>query len=282
MNEEKKCDCKRPWHHHRWLVKILIVFLIIFVWVKISNDIKASHYIGETNGPATITVSGTGNIVATPDIATFDFTVANEASSVADAQTQTTNKIAAITTFLTKNNIAAADIQTTDYSIYPQYAQENVACPLYGAASSGGITSNGVMMPSIVCPPTTQSVITGYNVSESITVKIRDLSTAGTILSGIGEFGATNVSGLSFTESNYDDLVKQAEGLAITDAKTSATTLAKNLGVKIIRLVSYSNQSQGPIMYAAMASNASASPAPEIPAGQNKITSNVSVVYEVR
>src|ERR1035438_1817220 len=105
MDEEKKCDCKRPWHGKGWLVKTLLVFIIVWVWVNIANGIEASHYVGETNGPATITVSGTGDIVATPNIATFDFTVTNEAASVADAQTQTTTKINAITAFLKKNNI---------------------------------------------------------------------------------------------------------------------------------------------------------------------------------
>ncbi len=282
MNEEKNCGCKKPWHRSRLLIKILICFLIVWVWVNIANGIEASHYIGETNGPATITVAGTGGIVATPNIATFDFTVTNEAASVADAQTQTTAKMNSITDFLKKNNIAAADIQTTDYSIYPHYEYQSSNC-VYGSVSSGGVTSNGVMIPTPVCPPS-QNVLTGYDVSESITVKIRDLSTAGTILSGIGEFGVTDVSGLSFTEDNYNDLVKQAEASAITDAKGSAITLAKNLGVKIVRLVSYSNQEQGPIMYAtAMASNAAVpSAVPEISAGQNKITANVTVVYEVR
>ena len=273
MNEEKNFGYGKPWHKRSWLVKILVLFLIIWVWVNISNDMKAAHYIGETNGPATITVSGTGDIVATPNIATVSFTVTNEASAVADAQTQTTAKMNAVTDFLKKNNIADADIQTTDYSINPHYDYQNSVCPMY-ATNSG----------SIVCPPG-KDVLTGYDVSESVQIKIRDLSTAGTILSGIGEFGVTNVGGLSFTEDNYNDLVKQAEGKAITDAKTNAQALASSLGVRIVRLVSYSDQSQGPVMYpVAMmaASNAGAAAAPEISAGQNKITANVSVVYEIQ
>ncbi len=104
MNEDKKFEYKKPWHKSHWLVKTLIVFLIIWVWVNILNTVETSHYIGETNGPATITVSGTGDVVATPDIATFDFTVTNTAAAVADAQTQTTNKMNSIIDFLKKNN----------------------------------------------------------------------------------------------------------------------------------------------------------------------------------
>ena len=284
MKEEKcDCECRKPWHKKHGVIILLGLALTVWVIVKIAGDVRAFHYIGETNGPATINVSGTGDIVATPNIATFDFTVTNEAASVADAQTKTTAKMNSITDFLKKNNIAAADIQTTDYSIYPQYEYQNYACPVYNSASSvEGSISSGVAIPTPVCPPS-QSVLTGYNVSESITVKIRDLSTAGTILSGIGEFGVTNVSGLSFTEDNVDALTKQAEQKAISDAKTNASALAKNLGVKIIRLVSYSNQeSPMPVMYAMASGVNSKAAVPEISAGQNKITANVTLVYEVR
>ncbi len=274
MNEEKNCDCeKKPWHHNKWLMKILIVFVIVWVWTSISNNMRAAHYIGETNGPATINVSGTGDIVATPDTATFSFMVTNEASSVGDAQTKTTSKMNAVKDFLKKSNIADADIQTTDYSIYPHYEYQNSICPLYTTNSE-----------AISCPPS-KNVLTGYDVSESVSIKIHDLSIAGTILSGIGEFGVTNVSGLSFTEANYDDLVKQAEEKAITDAKTNAQALAQNLGVRIVRLVSYSNQYQYPVAYATnamMKADSVGSSAPQISAGQNKITANVNVVYEIQ
>ncbi len=103
MNEDQKCECRKNCHRHRWPIKVLAIVLIFWVCVKIGNrNVKASHYIGETNGPATITVSGTGDIVATPDVATFDFTVTNEAASVADAQTQTTSKMNSISDFSRK------------------------------------------------------------------------------------------------------------------------------------------------------------------------------------
>lgn len=268
MNEEKKCCCdKKPWHHNKWLIKILICFVIVWIWVNISNDMKASHYIGETNGPATITVSGTGDIVATPDTATFSFTVTNTASSVADAQTQTTAQMNSVKDFLKKNNIADADIQTTDYSINPHYEYQTAYCPALAVSCPSG-----------------KSVLTGYGVSESVSVKIHDLSIAGTVLSGMGEFSVTNVSGLSFTEANYDDLVKQAQEKAIADAKTSAQDLANGLGVRIVRLVSYSNQTAYPTVYnyGMMKAEAASAAVPDISAGQNKITANVSVVYEIQ
>ena len=270
MNEEKNnFEYRRSWHKRSFAIKLLALALTLFVIVKIFTGIRAYHYIGETNGPATITVSGTGDVVATPDIATVDWSVTNEAASVATAQTQTTNAANAILAFLEKNGVDAKDIQTTDYEIYPQYNYVNTP-----------VTD----LPNMPVYTNSTQVLAGYSVSETMEVKIRSLANAGTLLAGIGSLGATGVSGLSFTEDNYDDLVKQAEASAITDAKTNANTLAKNLGVKIVRLVSYSNQSAvpGPIMYAMAKDSSGSAAVPQISAGQSKITANVTIVYEVR
>jgi len=80
----------------------------------------------------------------------------------------------------------------------------------------------------------------------------------------------------------------QARSAAIADARTNADKLASELGVSLVRIVGFNDQSSGgivPIMYAenAMVASASAAaPAPAIPQGQQKVTDNVSVTYEVR
>jgi uncharacterized protein YggE len=261
--EEKKCECLRLWGRRSGAIRLLAIALTVLVLVKVIAIVRSYPYIGETNGPATISVSGTGDVVAIPNIATFDFSVTNEASDVASAQTKTTDAANAILAFLKKNGIQSTDIQTTDYSVYPRYNYLT--------------QTQGSNLPSM----SGTQVLAGYDVSESVEVKIRDLSTAGTILSGIGGLGATNVSGLTFTEDNHNDIVKQAEAAAITDAKTKAEALAKNLGVSLVRLVSYSNQNPGPVYYAASAMGTEKS-VPDIAPGENKITENVTLVYEVR
>jgi uncharacterized protein YggE len=259
--EDKKCECSKSWHRRSGAIKLLAIALTVLALVKAIGIIRSYPYIGETNGPATIQVSGTGDVIAIPNIATFDFSVTNEASDVASAQTKTTDTANVIMAFLKKNGIQSTDIKTTDYSVYPRY---NYVTQTASIPSMGGT-----------------QVLAGYDVSESVEVKIRDLSTAGMILSGIGGLGATNVSGLTFTEDNHDDIVKQAEAAAITDAKTNAQALAKNLGVKLVRLVSYSNQNPGPVYYAASAMGTEKA-VPDIAPGENKITANVTLVYEIR
>jgi len=265
MNEENKNKCVGcgAKHHLKKALSLLAILLSVFVLVKIVGEIKSLKYIGGANEPATIVINGTGEIDAIPDTANFSFSVTEEAASVGDAQTQATTKTNAIIAYLEKNGVAQKDIQTTDYSISPEYNYINQT-PI----SSG------------------TRVLAGYDVSESVSVKVETISSAGDLLSGIGSLGAENVSDLTFTESNHDVLVKQAEAEAITDARTNAGRLAQDLGVTLTRIIGYSNQSvvvPGPIFYAQVMSVGSDAPvAPTISQGQNTITANVSITYEIQ
>lgn len=260
MNEENK-TCEKC-YGGKWRLKkvlsILAVTLSVFVLVKIVAGIESLKYIGEPNAPATINVSGTGEIDAVPDIANFNFSVTEESDDVADAQTKAASTTNAIIAYLKQNGVLGADVQTTDYSINPRYNY-----------SPSGIQE-----------------LAGYDVSESVSVNVKNISSVGSLLSGIGMLGAENVSDLSFTEDNYDDLVKQTEAKAITDAEMNAARIAKDLGVSLGRITAYSNQSAvlpSPIFYAqAMSAAASPSVSPVISSGQNKITANVTITYEIQ
>jgi uncharacterized protein YggE len=247
-----------------------ISMLGVFLLILALSSLKEFRFIGSgVTATNTITVSGTGDVFAVPDTATFSFTVMNTAKDVTTAQTSVNTKGNDIIAYLKQASVDEKDIQTTDYSVNPHYEYGTIACP-------GGY-----------CPPG-KSTLTGYDVSESVTVKVKDTKKAGTLLSGIGSKGATNISGLSFTVADETALEAQARTKAIDDARTKATELAKELGVSIVRVVGYNEGGGGPIYYAkAMAMDsgmggAPSAPAPEIATGQNKITSNVSVTYEIR
>ena len=119
--------------------------------------------------------------------------------------------------------------------------------------------------------------------------KVRDTAQAGDLLAGVGGKGATEVSGLTFTFDDPNVLQDEARDEAIADAKEKAKVLAKQLGVRLVRVVSFSENGNypGPIYYdkAVMSSGmggAEDARAPEISVGQNKVTSSVSVTYEIR
>ena len=248
---------------------LLLVILSAFFLFKTINEIKTGATIGYTNAAVnTIVVSGEGEVMAKPDIATFNFTVDETAGTAAAAQKLATDKSNKVLAYLKQAGIADNDIQTTNYSSNPKYEYSQQICTNYA------------------CPPSKQT-LTGYEVTQSVDVKIRDISKAGDIVAGIGAFNVQNINGPQFSIENQKALERQARELAIKDARTQADALAADLGVQITRIVGYNENGNSPIMYAkAMAfdsvASAPAVPAPVIPAGENKITSNVSVTYEIR
>jgi uncharacterized protein YggE len=264
-----------------WLRRVILagVFMVVvFLAVETVASVKAWHYIGAgINATNTISVNGHGEAYGVPDIATFTFSVVSEKSTVAAAQQDATTKINAITEYLTAAGIDKKDIQTSDYSVNPQYDYQNAVCP---ASAPGGAT--------IYCPGGKQ-VLRGYQVRQTTTVKVRETAKAGDLLAGVGGKGATEVSSLNFTFDKPDMVQNEAREKAIANAKSKADTLAAQLGVTLVRVVSYNESGNYPVPYyskSLMAADgrggAEAATAPEISVGQNKVTSDVSVSYEIR
>ena len=242
-----------------------LVFLSLFFVAESLNALKDWQTPAQPTD--TISVSGEGQAFVTPDIATFSFGVSADAAQVSDAQTSVTTKTNAIIAALKVLGIADADIQTSDYSIYPKYKYASTICPLNG-----------------ICPPANQ-VPDGYTVSNTVTVKIRKIDSAGAALAAVGDNGGTNVSGLSFTLDNPDAPQADAQAKAIADAKTKAQALAKSLGVSLGSVVTFQdNSNQGgpvPVYMKAMSATAGAAVAPTIETGQNTVTDDVTITYEI-
>ena len=282
-----------------WKIGIICGLALCLLFLVLAlNQIR---YLFEP-GPAapaatnTIVVNGTGSITAIPDIATFDFGVTETATTVAAAQTAATAKINTAMSALTSAGVATSDVQTLSYDINPHYSTVNQPCvyntvvpvsapSISTSASASAGVSSGIMIP--VCPGQ-KTTLTGYDVSETIEVKVRDLSQAGILFQTIGGLGVQNVNDLQFSIDNVEAVQDTARSNAIADARVNADKLASELGVHLVRIVGFNDQSSGgvePIMYAENAmvgSAAAATPAPAIPQGQQKVTDNVSVTYEVK
>ncbi len=225
---------------------------------------------GVYTGAATVTVQGEGKVQARPDIGTFSFSVLAEAKDAAGAQTKSAEKINAILAALKEAGVEEKDIKTENYNLNPKYKYEETACRL-----------------GMYCPPT-NPVIDGYEVSQMVTVKVRNLEKAGDLISKVGEKGATNVSSLQFTIDDEKVFKAQAREKAIADAKEKAKMLAKDLNVKIVRMTGFwedqgvmypmSEQAYGGDMMSADYKSIS----PEMPIGENEIKATVSITYEVK
>lgn len=271
MNEQTTEAFVRATHWPRMALSGALLALMLFLLAGTVSSLRSMHYIGAGITPTnTIQVSGEGEVFAIPDIAEFSFSVSETAKDVQTAQANATKKSNAAIAYLKQQDIEEKDIKTIDYSVNPHYEwQQQDVC-------SG-------MVP---CPSGKQ-VLIGYDVSQTVQVKVRDTKKAGDLLAGVGSRGATNVSGLNFTVEDQKKLEAEARGKAIADARSRAEVLAKDLGIDLVRVVSFSENGGREIYYTkamgvmAMDSAAQA-PIPEIPVGQNKIASSVTVIYEIR
>lgn len=244
---------------------LLTLFLAVEAVAVLGN-------VGRPTNPATdtITVQGGGRATLPPDVARITFTVQNTAPAVADAQAKTTKQANAATGFVKGQGIADKDVKTLSYAITPQYSYPNpcppgALCPAYGGT------------PKVV----------GYQVSETIQVTERDLAKVGDLLVGLGTLEVQNVSGPAFAldepEAGYD----AARQDAIRKAKAQADLLSKQLGVRLGRIVNFSESSGGypvPMMAYGLGGGAAESkaPTPSIPTGENTYTVSVSIAYEIR
>jgi uncharacterized protein YggE len=252
-----------------WKIGAIVgILLIVFLAVLSLKELKSIGYIGKSDQVVnTISVDGKGEAVVIPDIATFSFTVTESSLKVTDAQSQATAKTNATLKAIRDGGVADKDIKTTSYSINPHYEYQNSVCT----------ASN--------CRPG-KSVLTGYEVSQTIEVKVRDLTKAGSLFESIGALGVQNVNGLSFSVDKPESVKAKARAEAITDAQDKAKELANQLGVHLVRIVSFtdSNDTPYPVAYGFGGDSMmvkAASVAPEIPTGEQKIVSNVTITYEI-
>ena len=241
---------------------ILSLFLLAETIVLVGN-------FGRSGAPATdtITVNGDGKAMLAPDVARVSFTITNTAVSVSAAQEATTKQANAALEFVQGQGIADTDVRTVSYNISPQYSYPNPC-------------QSGALCPAYSGTPK----ITGYQVSESVQVTIRSLSTVGAFLAGLGDLQVQNVSGPDFALDDSTAGYDAARADAIAKAKTQADQLAKQLGVHLGKIVSFSESSGGypSPLYGMGAAEMKVSSTPNVPAGENTYNASVSITYEIR
>lgn len=245
------------------LAAILLAVLSVFVGLKSWNAYAEHARIGvAVRDRDTISVQGMGKVESTPDIALVNLGVQTESDSVRAGQEENTNKMNRITKMLKEKGIEEKDITTSQYSVYPRYNWDEG----------------------------TQELV-GYTVSQSVSVKIRDLNGVGEILAQAGDLGANQVGGIQFTIDDPEGLQDEARNKAIQDAKDKAEVLAGQLGLQIVKVIGFGESGTGgaPIPYAIYDRNVAmeegiggALPtAPDIEAGSQEVISYVTIIFEV-
>lgn len=241
-----------------FLAGLLIFSLIIFTIALTSNKIKENSYIGQgMEFKNTITVEGEGIVEAKPDIGMIELSVLSQAKTVVAAQQDNTKKINEIIKTLKEQGIEEKDLKTTNYNINPRYQ--------YLAG---------------------KSEIIGYEISQTVQIKIRNLEKIGDIITKSASLGANQAGSLQFTFDNPQNIQNEARGKAIENAKEKTAKLAKQLGVKLVRIVNFNESGIMPTQPLLGLKTAEfgggGETAPQIQVGQNEIISNVSITYEIK
>ncbi|MFA5629068.1 MAG: SIMPL domain-containing protein [Dehalococcoidales bacterium] len=173
---------------------------------EVLSNIQSNQNIG-------IAVTATGEVKVTPDIALVNIGVSVRMKTLAEAQEQATQSMAAVVGALDKRKVAKEDIQTIRYNIQPVWDWVNG-----------------------------ESVFAGYSIENMVKVKIRNMDAIGDIIddavSAGGEYAVVN--GVSFAIENPDAYYDTARAAAMTKAKDKAAQLAKTAGVKVGKPISIS------------------------------------------
>lgn len=256
---------------------VALILLALFLLVRSVNALKENKFIGG-GVPAsnTIYVNGHGEVNATPDTGQFSFTLHEENKDATEAKRIVTEKGDAIFAFLKSKGVEEKDIKTNTFTVYPHYEYR----------STVGVAEPALAMPMYYDRGSTQ-VFVGMVVEQTVTVKVRNVDDAGTLIAGVTDQKVQNVSGLTFTVDDPDMLQREARKEAIDQAHDKAEELAKDLGVTIVRVVSFSESGGGyPMPYYAKAEMATAmdgqgSSVPTLPTGETTVSSDVTITYEI-
>src|SRR3989344_8156349 len=211
-----------------------LFLLACFLAVQVLTGLKRLNYIGKEIYPQrTIMVSGEGETFAIPDIASFSFSVQESGKTVAEAQEKADKKIEKALASLRNAGIEDKDIKTANYNFYPKYEWEQVVCSALNYP-------NG---------PPGKNVLDGYEVNQTITVKVRDTDKAGDLVTRVGAIGASSVSGVEFTVDDREKYVAIAREEAISKAKENAKKLADDLGVRLGKMLYFNENGAYPGPY---------------------------------
>lgn len=210
-----------------------------------------------------ISVSATGTADIEPDMAVINLTVLREAETARQALDANTLAMSEVLDAMKAEGIEDRDLQTSNFNIQPRYVYPE---PRDGVRPA----------PRIV----------GYQVSNSLTVRVRDLDRLGSILDTSVTLGVNQGGGIMFTNDDPSEAISQARTKAMQNAIEKAETLTAAAGIGLGRVLSISEQSGPgrpiPIARAemAMAADIASEPVP-IAAGESTYRVSVNVTFEL-
>ena len=215
-------------------------------------------------GSTLLTVSAEGRSARKPDLALFTAGVTSSGKTAGEALSANSADMGRVIAALKRAGIADRDIQTSNLSLNPVYAQQRPR-------------PDGAMEPE-------QPLIIGYQVSNTVNVRQRNLGEFGKVIDTLVSAGANQVNGPSFQIDNSDEALDEARTEAMAQARSRASLYARAAGLKVLRILSIS-ESGGyvpqPMMMNTRAIASDAGGAPPVAAGEVSLNATVTVQFEL-
>jgi uncharacterized protein YggE len=211
--------------------------------------------------PAIISVIGEGRATMTPDMAVLTFSVVKQEKTAREALDGNNKAMSDVLGALKTAGIAERDLQTSGFSVQPQYRFPQGA--------------DGQQLPP---------ELIGYQVSNALTVRVRDLSKLGAIIDQSVTLGVNQGGDIQFTNDKPESAMEEARKNAVADAMARAKTLASAAGVKLGSVIEINESGPRPqpmpVMRAAMMKSEADAGVP-IQGGESSYNINVNVTFSI-
>ncbi len=221
--------------------------------------LTAASASAQTQAPSRIVVTGEGEKAVAPDLALLSLSVMREAKTAREALDANNDAMAAVISAMKGAGIEERDLQTSGIQIAPRYHYTN--------KPDGG----------------QEAELVAYQVTNTLSVRVRDLSKAGDILDKSVSLGVNQGGGIVFTNNDPSAALTEARKLAVKDAVEKAKVLSEAAGVQLGRVIEISDQTYPPRpMPMAKTMALDASGAVPLQAGENTYNVQVNVTFEIK
>ena len=201
-------------------------------------------------------ISATGEAARVPDVAIISAGVSTRQSTATAALQENAARMERVLAALKKAGIADRDVQTSSINLNPEYRyQDNQA-------------------PQLV----------GYTASNQVSIRFRDIRNSGKILDALVAQGANQINGPSLTIDKPDEALDEARAKAIANGQARANFYAQALGKRVVRLLSVSESGGAypPPPMPMMAERSFAAADTKIVPGEQKLSVNLTMVFELQ
>ncbi len=239
-------------------IVVFLVFLVLVIFYSLFFG-PGKKFADSLWPVKTISVSAEGKVTVSPDIAKISFSVVSEGIDPEKIANENNRKMNEAINYIKSQGVDEKDIKTTQYNLSPRYEYDEKS---------------------------RKTFVSGYTLTQTVLVKVRDLSKVGKILGGLPELGINQIGSISFEVDDPEKYLAEARKQAFDKAKLKAEEMAATNNVKLGEVITFSEYQggqPGPYMETlGKGGGGAAQVAPSIQPGTQEVTIQVNITYEIK